>query len=282
MFLFNKKTICAQIMSRLRNFCFTFNNYPEDYISIIKQIPYVRYYIIGKEVGEKGTPHLQGYVQLQHKVSFKKIKSILTKCHIESAKGSATENIDYCSKDGDYETFGTPKKQGERKDLSELKEAILEGKSEYDCMLNYSAAWRYNKAMSKFKFLKDSKDRGFDEMTVKVIVGSPGAGKSRLARTLDPYLYQLPDNLGNWFDGYLDEETLLIEDFEGEMPYRKLLKLLDGYRFAVPIKGGYVWKKWKNVIITTNIPVLDWYNISDISALRRRITEFVHLPISDC
>ena len=66
--------------------------------------------IIGKEVGESGTPHLQCYISLKKKermTGLLKYKGLsrgsFRKCRNEKAL------IDYCRKDGDYWDFGFPK-----------------------------------------------------------------------------------------------------------------------------------------------------------------------------
>ena len=50
---------------RVRSFCFTLNNWKQeeyDWLAQKLKSEKVNYYIIGKEKGESGTPHLQGYV----------------------------------------------------------------------------------------------------------------------------------------------------------------------------------------------------------------------------
>ena len=98
-----------QISPAIR-WCFTLNNYTnEEYSSIIDIFRIKsKLYIIGDEIGECGTPHLQGYVEFKSKLrplglfSFKRI-------HWEKAKGSKEENITYCSKQNVIASLGLPK-----------------------------------------------------------------------------------------------------------------------------------------------------------------------------
>lgn len=85
--------------------CFTFNNYTELEYQTMKKYCSVlcRCAVIGKEVGEGGTPHLQGYIEFKTKArplsKFKFTKSI----HWEKAHGSKMDNFKYCTKeDKDY------------------------------------------------------------------------------------------------------------------------------------------------------------------------------------
>jgi len=80
--------------------CFTYNNWnDENYSSIVPIIKEkCRVAIIGKEIGEGGTPHLQGYIEFKTKsrpISVFGIKEM----HWEKAKGNKADNIKYCSKD---------------------------------------------------------------------------------------------------------------------------------------------------------------------------------------
>ena len=111
-------------MSKNRNYVFTTNNYT----STPPFHSAMRYLVFGKEVGESGTPHLQGYVVFNTQVSFKSCQKYLeTGSHIEVAKGNHNQAITYCKKDGDFEEFGEIPQQGKRSDLERLKDAIKDG-----------------------------------------------------------------------------------------------------------------------------------------------------------
>lgn len=99
--------------SQAKHWCFTFNNYDEiDYHHLIERLSVsCSKYVIGKEVGESGTPHLQGYCEFTIKKSLTYIKRNITQCdkiHWEIAR-NINASIEYCKKDNKYITFGFPK-----------------------------------------------------------------------------------------------------------------------------------------------------------------------------
>lgn len=80
--------------------CFTLNNYTEEQSSKIQSSikEHCRLGFYNQEVGESGTPHLQGYVELKTKgrpIGVFGIKQI----HWAKAKGNKDQNFMYCSKD---------------------------------------------------------------------------------------------------------------------------------------------------------------------------------------
>lgn len=83
--------------------CFTLNNYKDDELVTLVTLFNSHSYVIGKEVGEEGTPHLQGYVKFTRKV---RPMSVVEnkRIHWEKCKGSEKDNIEYCTKDGDFVT----------------------------------------------------------------------------------------------------------------------------------------------------------------------------------
>lgn len=108
---------------RFRNVCFTLNNYDkvdEDYIKQSYEFTpsVVKYVIYGKEVGESGTPHLQGYIEFKRQLSLSGVKGVIgNKCHIENRHGNQKQAIDYCKKDGDWVEYGEPKGNGRIKKI---------------------------------------------------------------------------------------------------------------------------------------------------------------------
>lgn len=90
--------------SRARRWCLTLNNYTDDEYKHINTVMEERnyLYIIGKEVGSQGTPHLQIYIEATNAITFQTIKNICNRFHIEKAKGKREDNLTYCSKDGNY------------------------------------------------------------------------------------------------------------------------------------------------------------------------------------
>lgn len=97
-------------ISPAKRWSFTFNNYIKSDMENIIRIfsSNSSKYIIGEEIGESGTPHLQGYVEFTNKVRPLSLIAI-NKIHWELSKGSAEDNYKYCSKDNKFISIGFPK-----------------------------------------------------------------------------------------------------------------------------------------------------------------------------
>lgn len=110
-------------MSRAKHWTFTLNNYTDADIVSLRELSgrhRVEYLVFGREVGENGTPHLQGYVIFETPARFTAVKSrISDRAHIEVARRPGGDAANYCKKEGDFEEFGRCPDlvQGKRNDL---------------------------------------------------------------------------------------------------------------------------------------------------------------------
>jgi len=114
---------------RAKNWAFTLNNYgPEDEQRLQSLGGEVVYLIAGREVGDSGTPHLQGYVSFRARKRFAQAKALIGgNPHIEVAR-NPNAAIEYCKKDGDFfEVGAVPEGAGSRNDLDAFKEDVKAG-----------------------------------------------------------------------------------------------------------------------------------------------------------
>jgi len=89
--------------------CFTLNNHtPLDEQTLRLLGESVKYLIFGREIGESGTPHLQGFLLLDKNHSLAKVKRLFpSNPHLEVARSPSHVAAAYCKKDHDYEEFGS-------------------------------------------------------------------------------------------------------------------------------------------------------------------------------
>lgn len=120
-------------MSAAKNWCFTFNNYSAEDIEridgLVGTAVDIVYVLYGKETGENGTPHLQGFVTCKRKIRMNQIKGLIGgNPHVEVSRNVAA-SMTYCKKDGDFFEFGEREETsaGKRSDLDDFVEAVKGG-----------------------------------------------------------------------------------------------------------------------------------------------------------
>lgn len=86
------------------------------------------YLIIGKEVGDSGTPHLQCFGILKTKRRLAQVRQLpgFARAHLETPRGSDEQNVTYCKKEDDFEEFGAlPLSQGKRSDFERFRDWLI-------------------------------------------------------------------------------------------------------------------------------------------------------------
>lgn len=258
--------------------CLTWNNYPENnWDKILENLNY-SYGIFGKEVGENGTKHIQGYVEFKSNRKLKRLKKESSdQIHWETRKATAIQAAEYCKKDGDYIEVGemSKPKQGAREDLSEVRRMVNEGKGMKDIVevTESFQGIRFAETLLKYKEVKRTW-----KPEVKWIWGPTGVGKTRKAmeEAINPYISM--KNL-KWWEGYDAHEDVIIDDFRADFcTFHELLRILDRYEYRIEVKGGSRQLLAKRFWITSCHKPEDVYNVrEDIGQLLRRIDEIIEM-----
>lgn len=95
--------------TKKRAWVFTWNNYTEEDVLYLTTGLSKDRYLFGEEVGNSGTPHLQGVVYFKSPRSFKSVRKFFKNNHIEPCKNWKA-SLNYCSKDGETYTNVEEKK----------------------------------------------------------------------------------------------------------------------------------------------------------------------------
>lgn len=278
-------------MAKSARWCFTKNNYEDVDIELLKEFE-CKYLIFGKEKGESGTPHLQGYLEFENncKLQMSGVKARLERvgimgCHLERAMGNAQQNIVYCSKDGDFFEKGErPKGQGKRTDLDLCCAAIKEGKTMRDLIDEFpSQVVKFQRGLEYL--IGAQQPRRSWKTEVWWLHGDTGSGKSRYAWNTCPDAY-MKCSSHKWWTGYIGQESVIIDDYRPskEMPFNFMLNLLDRYPLSVETKGGMVEFVAKVIYITSpyspqvTCDHMDWLGAEQKNQLIRRIEHVVQFP----
>lgn len=275
--------------------CLTINNpgeqWPVERLKAYHMDHAMRYLVGQLEKGEQGTPHLQLYVYFKGQVSFSTVKSIFQEAHIERAKGNPQQNKDYCTKEegrleGPWE-FGELPEKGKRNDLLQLKEDLDKGMEIQEISeKHFNHYLRYQRGIMSYKVLH-AVERDW-LMEVEVLWGPTGSGKSRRARAENPGAYWKSKNAGSsqYWCNYEGQNTIIIDEFYGWIPFDFLLRLLDSTPIQLDVKHGSVACSAKKIVFTSNDHPSDWYSTErfpwgTLNPLKRRINTIVYIATAD-
>lgn len=264
-------------MSRKARWCFTVNNWTDNDVDHLRKIGSEiapdGYLLFGYETAPStNTRHLQGYIRTRSPRTFQTIKVFLPAgAHIEPAIGTENQNFRYCTKSGHFEEFGSKKSQGQRSDLKEAIHSLLhDGQSLLSVAENHSSVYvRYFRGLHELRnIVVPIKPRDF-RSNVYIFYGPTRTGKSRFAASIAGSSTVYYKNRSNWWHGYKQEDTVIIDDFYGWLKWDELLKICDRYPYKVETKGGFEEFTSKTIIITSNQSPSSWYKFDgfDVSPL---------------
>jgi len=281
---------------RHRYWCFTLNNYTEAEIYILKQEPNVTYLVFGKEVGDSGTPHLQGYIEFKNDRAFSGLKKINKRIAWWVRRGNSKQASMYCKKgeqshdewslyaeqhgggengpnfgqNADIYEFGKLSQKGERTDLKVVADQLLSGETNMYTIVtqNPKAYHDYGRTLEKIQMFKVygenlSRRKLGIETQIIWIYGEAGVGKDHFAEhfpgVTEENTWKFPKGgkLADKMD-YDGQKYTIISDFRGELPYDQLLTLAD--KWSLSFDKKYMSEKIQFVseIIFITSPHTPW------------------------
>lgn len=250
--------------------------------------------VFQRETGkDTGYEHFQCFLQVKSPMRFSTLKNHLTAAgfkdaHIEPRQGSVADCVTYCTKSDTQ--AGSPvyvgkiemkDQQGQRTDLIELREQILDGKSMQEVLLGDedAKAAHCTRWLGELEAAYIHKEHGgkLRDLDVHYLYGSPGVGKTRYVYDHYPIedIYRITD-YKHPFDEYNRHKVLVLDEYDSQLPWEQLLCYLDRYPVTLPARYHNHQACFNTVWILSNLPLSLQY--PDVVgerrlALLRRLTD---------
>jgi hypothetical protein len=240
-------------MPRAARWCFTINNYtPQDVraVQLLIYGPEAIVGIAGFEISVTGTPHIQGFVRLNRRLSLNQILARLgVGAHCEVAKGSDIDSVIYCSKGNNVFVLRPPDPDHDPQGSAIVAAAQTLTLEQFVGL--YPDVWlQHRTTLEKIMLVAAIAKTGTRDGDLRAknlwIWGVPGIGKSWLARQQNGTGTTLWKNCDIWWDGYSLALTggVIVENSRavpvGDQLVQELEKWGDRYPFVGQVKGSNV------------------------------------------
>ena len=272
-------------MAKVRAWCFTLfpNEHDAAFLENLGQSASVSYLIYGNETcPTTQRHHFQGFVYFKNARTLSGLRKLNARWHVEEKRGTFTQAIEYCKKEGDWKAYGTaPMDYTEKatKSASVRWELAKEGRFEE---LAPESIKTYEYIYQKYHEVADRAD-----LFNYWISGPSGCGKSSLVRREFPDIYW--KGMSKWWDGYQHESTTILDDFDpshGDYLAYYLKIWADHYAFNAEVKGGMLKIRPMVLCVTSQYTLEQCFRKKDgspddqaIAAISRRFIRISWCPL---
>jgi len=150
--------------------------------------------------------------------------------------------------------------QGKRNDILAMKAELDGGASLKEISQSHFPLFiRYHRGIKEYKLLNAEKKS--EAKKIECLWGPTGSGKSRYCWETYPDAYRKTKDPGNaqYWDGYDGQDTIIVEEYYGWLPWSWLLTFTDRYPSYLAVKGATVPMLASTIIFTSNSHPSEWY-----------------------
>ena len=215
------------------------------------------YLIAGREMGDAGNKHYQGYVEFHTPVSMKGgIKKLgVPGIHMETRKGTSEQAATYCMKeDKDYFETGNRSQQGERRDLDKIcHELQTRKRTLLDIGMSDDAPQycKYRNGIKDIACMSDCKASKKERIITEEVYSDldlPTALRRAYTDYPDACLVRWTEKI-SW-ENYHGEDTIIVTN--GNLKAQMFLR--DGFQLQLEVKFGVKYAMWKNIVYVNGDP----------------------------
>lgn len=283
-------------MAQSRFWCFTYIIRDPDEVALLDER--IRLYTRGGvwqlEVGDENTPHIQGYVEFARTRRLAFVRShVSDEAHWEMRKGTREECVEYCTKEdsavaGPWYHGKLDIEQGTRTDINDAVE-LLQEKGITACIEAFPVVYvKFHRGLQALwtASLRNRTGTLEDKPIVYWLHGRTGTGKTRRAYAEDPSSVYFKDPMTKWWDGYTQQNVVVVDDYVGDngtraqrgMDLAYLLRLLDIYPMTVEVKGASVSFLSGRIYLTSNYTPAECFPTDrQLPALMRRLDYVIEM-----
>ena len=268
---------------------------------LITNFTTLQYFCMADEIGKNGTYHTHLYIVLTSRVRISKVKKHFPSAHIEVAKGSAQNNLEYIKKtgkwegtdkeetkvDGTFEEWGTfPTQKGVKADMQELYEMVQTGYSNAEILaINNDYILHIDKIDKLRTMILTEKYKNTRRLDLRVIYIYGATGTKKTSGVLDKHgdsnVYRVTD-YDHPFDGYSCQPVIAFDEFRSHLRISDMLNYMDIYPIELPSRYSNKFACYDTVYIISNLSLEEQYSEvqktspESWNAFLRRIHEVHH------